>query len=290
MVVNVMVEERAASWSACFTSLLRAVHQVLDEEPKLLVDPIVVGLVDGSSANEIQQLTDTYNLPIMQLTRFSFILRNRIVEDMLKAKFNDTLNQFVILGAGLDTFAYRQPDWAKHFQIIEIDHPNSQKFKKNHLQKANIAVPKNVTFYPIDFELTSLNDGLKDVHFNTNTRSFFSWIGVTQYLTMPAFLNTLRAILSLPEGSGIIFSFILPEHLLEDIDKWASEYFSKILASQGEPWLTRFDPVELQELLYDLGFKKVMYFKPEMVQKQYLHQRADQTTAPIYEQLMYAEV
>lgn len=110
MVVNVIVEERAASWSACFTSLLRAVHQVLDEEPKLLVDPIVVGLVDGSSANEIQQLTDTYNLPIMQLTRFSFILRNRIVEDMLKAKFNDTLNQFVILGAGLDTFAYRQPD------------------------------------------------------------------------------------------------------------------------------------------------------------------------------------
>lgn len=285
-----MVVERPPSWSACFTSILRAAHQVLDEEPKLLNDPFVVGLVDGSSVDEIQQLVTNYNLPIMQLTRFSFILRNRIVEDMLKVKLNAPLEQFVILGAGLDTFAYRQPYWAKHLKIIEIDHPNSQEFKKNHLRKANITVPKNVTFYPIDFELASLKDALTAVYFNANTRSYFSWIGVTQYLTMPAILSTVKTILSLPEGSGIIFSFILPEHLLEGIDKQASVYFSEMLASKGEPWLTRLDPVELQELLYNLGFKKVMYFKPEMVQKQYLHQRSDQRIAPIYEQLMYAEV
>jgi methyltransferase (TIGR00027 family) len=115
----------------------------------------------------------------------------------------------VLLGAGMDTFAYRQPSWAARLRILEIDHPESQKIKREYLVKGGITVPANVEFLPIDFEHRSLAEGLAASSLDRRAPTFFSWLGVTQYLTREAIDSTLRFLLSMPRRSEIVMEFII---------------------------------------------------------------------------------
>lgn len=282
--------ERQASKTAIAPAVIRAAHQILDAHPKILDDPVAIGLVEGSSAAEIRAQEPDLQQPLKRLVRSSFVVRSRFAEDQLAEAVRAGVQQYVLLGAGLDTFAYRQPAWAKPLRIIEVDHPASQVFKRDRLGQAGVVIPPNVTFCPIDFERTTLQEGLGAVAFDPQIPTFFAWLGVTQYLTSAAIEATLQFVRTLPAASGIVFSFVPPNTQLEGDDLQADTFYAALSASYGEPWITRFEPQPLQQWLHALGFSEVYHLSPALAQTRYFAGRPDGLRAPIGEQLMYAVV
>jgi len=284
------MQERQASWTATYTAIFRAAHQLLDATPKILDDPVAVGLVEGASAADIHAQAADFQQPLQRLARSLFVLRSRFAEDQLAEAVKTGVGQYVILGAGLDTFAYRQPAWARTLRVIEVDHPASQALKRHYMQQAHMAIPANVAFCPIDFERMTLRQGLEAVAFDPQVPTFLSWLGVTQYLTSAAIAATLQGVLTLSAGSGMVFTFILPDASLAGDDLQAVTFYTALAASRGEPWLTRFEPARLQEWLQALGFAAVMHLAPSLAEERYFTGRPDGLRAPIFEQLMYAVV
>jgi methyltransferase (TIGR00027 family) len=282
--------ERQSSKVALVPAVIRAAHQILDAHPKILDDPVAIGLVEGSSEAEIRAQEPDLQQPLKRLVRSAFVVRSRFVEDQLAEAVRAGVRQYVILGAGLDTFAYRQPAWARPLRIIEVDHPASQAFKRNCLGHAGVAIPDNVAFGPIDFERTTLQEGLGAVAFDPQVPAFFAWLGVTQYLTSAAIEATLQFVRTLPAASGIVFSFVLPDTQLEGDDLQVATFYTALAASYGEPWITRFEPQPLRQWLLTLGFSAVYHLSPALAQARYFAGRPDGLRAPIVEQLMYAIV
>src|SRR6266705_3364693 len=184
------MNQATSSRTGEITAIMRAIHQIADEEPKILVDSIAPRLVDTLSGDD-EWLTPILGHPFAKQWRAGFLIRNRYAEDCLAECVERDLQQYAILGAGLDTFAFRQPPWARSLYIYEIDHPATQSWKCERLAAAGIAIPPNLTFVPIDFERTSLADALRAANFDFARKTFCSWLGVTQYLTPDAIRGTL---------------------------------------------------------------------------------------------------
>jgi methyltransferase (TIGR00027 family) len=185
------------------------------------------------------------------------------------------VRQYVLLGAGLDTFAYRQPAWASSLRIFEVDHPGSQLWKRERLGEAKVGVPANLTFVPVDFERASPRQGLSAAAFDFGAATFLSWLGVTQYLTLEAIEQTLGFVLSLPRGSEIAFEFIVPGDLLPADEAAVFEALAARAADIGEPWLTRFRPHELRTKLLAMGFCEVIHLSPQEANDRYFRGRRD---------------
>jgi methyltransferase (TIGR00027 family) len=290
--VNVTGEEMkddTPSFTALGPALLRAVHQILDDNPKVFTDPVAVGFVDGSSESEILANREGFQSPFMRTLRSNFVLRSRYAEDSL-AESLPSVGQYVILGAGLDTFAYRQPPSAKHLRIFEVDHPASQRWKRARLAKVGIEAPPNLIFAPIDFERSSLAHGLGDATFDAEIPTFFSWLGVTQYLTVQAIDQTLEYIASLPSSSQIVFTFVLPDEALGPTDAQVNAFGAAGAAARGEPWITRLEPESLSVHLRSLGFSSTFHLTAAGAQTRYYSGRTDGLPAPSIEELMRAAV
>lgn len=279
-----------ASQTAIGPAILRGAHQVLDAPPRILDDPVAVGLVGGSSEAEILARAGELQQPVAQVLRSLFVLRSRFAEDQLEAAARAGVGQYVVLGAGLDTFAFRQPPSARPLRIIEADHPASQTFKRHCLEQAHLGMPANVAFCPIDFETTQLEEGLSSTDFDSQAPAFFSWLGVTQYIQLAAIEATLRFVLSLPSGSGIAFTFVLPDSLLAGDDLQAATLSAAHATSLGEPWITRFDPAHLTGWLRPLGFADVFHLSPSIAEERYFDGRLDGLRAPVLEQLICVTV
>lgn len=269
-------------------AILRALHQTRDEEPKILTDPIVSRLVD--TKNERQWLKPLLDHPFARQWRAGFALRARYAEDCLAEGVRRGVRQYVVLGAGLDTFAYRQPAWAKSLQVYETDFPGTQEWKRGQLKTANIVEPVNVTFVPLDFERTAIQDALRTTGFDFDAVTLCSWMGVTQYLTCDALDATLRFALSLPRTSEIVFSIIVPQRDILGIEAEALALAEKRAAEIGEPWLTRLDARELAAKLRAMGFSQVVHLLPEEADMRYFSNRRDGLRARRGEQLMRAIV
>src|SRR5262249_698542 len=207
------MDERQASRTAEGAAMLRAAHQVIDGDPKILEDPLAIQLL-GEASLEAIRAVDPLQTPTVRLARSAILMGGRFVEDQLRCAVLGGIGQYVLLGAGFDSFGYRQPRWASGLRVIELDQPASQQLKRERLAAAGVTVPPNVTFIPIDFEVTTLADGLAAGGFDARRATFFAWRGVTQYLTGSAIEKTLRYVLSLPPSSGIALTFMLPEALL----------------------------------------------------------------------------
>jgi methyltransferase (TIGR00027 family) len=201
----------AGSETAIFTAIQRAAHQILDAPPRILDDPLAVGFAPGSSEPELQAAAPRLQQPTMKVLRSIFVFRSRFAEDALREAVDAGVRQLVVLGAGFDTFAFRQPPWARGLRIFEVDHPRSQEWKRRRLAERDIAVPANVRFCPVDFERVSLEAGLAAGGFERREPAFFSWLGVTQYLTRDAVLGTLRGVRALAPGTRIVFEIVLPD-------------------------------------------------------------------------------
>jgi len=192
-----------ASHTALGTAYLRAAHQLLEAKPLLFDDPVALPLLGPDALQLIQDTADKYRTPEMLALRSHVVLRSRFTEERLAAAVSRGITQYVILGAGFDTFALRQPSWAHILKIIEVDHSGTQTMKRSYIATAGLAMPDNVDFANIDFEHESLLDGLLRYGVSMDEPTFFSWLGVTMYLQKDAIDAVLRSVAMFPAESEI---------------------------------------------------------------------------------------
>jgi methyltransferase (TIGR00027 family) len=269
---------------------LRAAHQLLDDDPKIFVDPLAVGLIPETSAETIFADAPLMHSRPYQLLRSVFVVRARYAEDCLAGAVRESVGQYVILGAGLDTFAYRQPSYAQDLKIFEVDHPATQAWKHDCLAARGIAIPQNLRYVAVDFEQDSLEHRLVESGFSTRRPAFFSWLGVVQFLSAPAIAATLGFVAGLPRGSAITLSFAVPRELLDGEHLELAEYSIESCASRGEPWLSLHRPAELRAIAERAGFSESESLSPEAAGERYFANRTDGLRAPRHEQLLTARV
>jgi methyltransferase (TIGR00027 family) len=284
------MEQERPSLTAEGVAIMRALHQTLDDESRLLVDPIASRLVDPAVFEQTRAAFEHIPPATAARLRLMFVLRSRYAEDCLAEAFNNGTRQYVILGAGLDTFAYRQPPWAEGLSVFEVDHPSSQQAKRSRLSAAGISVPPNVKLVAIDIERNSLHDGLSGAAFDFKKPAMFSMLGVTQYLREDALDPTLKLVRSTPAGSEIVFSFVLPDDDLPAEEIPLAAMSAAGAAAGGEPWLTRFHPARLEGKLAAMGFSTVERLTPAQATQRYLSYRRDGLRAFAMEQMIRATV
>lgn len=268
-----VLRDDSASRTAISVVRYRAAHQILDDDPKILDDPVSVGLVPGTSRTDILASGEQFTSRSGKAYREGFVTRSRLAEDFLRASFNDGVRQYVLLGAGLDTFAHRQPAWAEQLSIFEVDHPSTQGWKQELLRKKEITSPANLFYVACDFERMSLKEALAgSAHFDATQPAFFSWLGVVVYLTKSAIGATLKDVLALPEGSKVFFDAPLPARGVRDP---AAEARRAAAESVGEPMITFLPIAEWMRWLAQLGFSEVTHVTPEQTYERYFQSRQD---------------
>ena len=269
------MEENCSSRTALRVAMHRAAHQILDD-PKIFDDPLALSVLglENASAQDPNQ-TWLKETPLSRVLRASLAARSRYAEDRLHAAIKQGVDQYVILGAGLDTFAYRNPYPRDVLHVFEVDHPATQDWKRKRLKETGIQIPKSLTFSSVDFETQSLGDGLQRAGFNTGKRTFFSWLGVTMYLMSDAINATLRFVSSMPAGSGIVFDYMIPPSLLNPTERMAFDGLAHRVALAGEPFQTFFDPSSLMIALRDMGFGQVEDIEPGEMAAIYCRGRTD---------------
>lgn len=284
------VTAKQASSTAVFTTMLRAIHQTADSDPKILVDPVSVALAQQFEGTPAWSAFRGMSESFLRMTRSALVLRNRFAEDVLGELAARSPCQYVILGAGFDTFGYRQPAWAEGVSIFEVDHPATQEIKLNVLAECGLTPPENLHMCGVDFEQMSLQEGLAQSGFNPEIPSVFSWLGVTQYLTEPAIRSTLEFVQSQAASSAVVFTFLPPDDELGEQDRGLLAEIDRIATTRGEPFVSRFSLPALASLLQDTGFQSVEHLSPEDAQRRYFGDRSDGLRVLHAEQLIRATV
>lgn len=239
---------------------MRAYHQTRDGTPKILDDPIAPLLVDSLAIARVGAM----RTPWFDALRLHVLARSRYAEERLEAAVERGVRQFVSLGAGYDTFPYRQPTWARELAIFEVDHPASQEAKGARLARAGVELPPNLTFAPIDFEGTALADGLIAAGFDPERPTFFSWLGVMMYLDAKAVDAVFAYVAARPRSSEIAMSFARPGRLFT-----LEAPIAAAAALAGEPWKTRYSPAALEATLRGHGFRTVDFLAPRDANARY---------------------
>lgn len=250
-------------------AIRRAAHQLLDD-PRVFEDPLAIAIANGESEQPASA-----GQPWSRALRAFIAVRSRYAEDQLERAVDRGVQQYVVLGAGLDTFAYRNPFESRGLQVFEVDHPATQEWKRAQLQSAGIAIPPGMTFAAVDFERESLADGLLRAGFDRARPAFFSWLGVTPYLSRAAFDATIGFIASMPSTSGVVFDFAVERRLLNPMQQAALEALSARVVRAGEPFQLFFDPVELRSDLARLGFDDIEDLSGDAINARYFAGRLD---------------
>jgi methyltransferase (TIGR00027 family) len=267
------METGRVSQTAFRVATRRAAHQLLDQ-PCVLKDQIAVPLLGRHFAlDEVREAS-----PIARAFRSFMAARSRYAEDRLAEAVDEGVVQYVVLGAGLDTFAYRNP--FAELRVFEVDFPATQNWKRALLREAPIAIPQSLTFVPLDFEHQTLAEGLAEAGFDSGSAAFFSWLGVVPYLTRDAFRSTLRSIARLPAGTRVCFDYALSPEALSPLRRKASEALAARVAAAGEPFRLFFMPDELERELLQVGFRRVEQCDSETLNELYFRDRADGLQLP----------
>ncbi len=262
--------EAKPSRTALRVAMRRATHQLVDE-PCVFEDPLA-----GAMAGEAED-RDTAHQPFARALRAFLAARSRYAEDQLaravECQDGQKVRQYVVLGAGLDTFAYRNPFSGLH--VFEVDYPATQEWKRGRLEAAGIAIPQGMTFAAVDFEQQPLSEGLDAAGFERTQPAFFSWLGVTPYLTRAAFDATLGFIAGLPAGSGVVFDYALERRLLSMRQRMALDAMAARVAQAGEPFQLFFDPARLTADLEQMGFGEIEDLDGDAINARYFARRTD---------------
>jgi methyltransferase (TIGR00027 family) len=237
------------SLTALGAARLRAAHQVLDGA-SILADPLAVRIL-GADQNASLRHADAHALG--PRIRWFIAARSRLAEDALTLAASDGARQLVVLGAGLDTLAYRTP-LASHLRIFEVDHPATQAWKRDLLRQAAIEPPGTLTFVAVDFERETLADALAAAGFDPAQRSFFSWLGVVPYLTEQAVFSTLAFIAGLKGGADVVFDYANRSASISG--RAAQQALAARAAAVGETFQSYFETRRLCSELSALGFRR----------------------------------
>jgi methyltransferase (TIGR00027 family) len=253
------METGRASKTAFAVARRRAVHQILDRPP-VLDDPIAVPLLGPHFAYD--KLKEMH--PFSRAFRAFMAMRSRYAEDHLATAAAAGVEQYVLLGAGLDTFAYRNR--FARVRVFEVDFPATQEWKRELLRQAAIPLPDGLTFVPLDFE--------------HKTPAFFGWLGVVPYLTPDAFRATLETIARLPAGTGVSFDYGVPRRALSLLGRIAFDRLAERVAAAGEPFRLFFTPEELEGEFRRAGFHRFEDRGSEELNAMYFAGRTDGLKLP----------
>jgi methyltransferase (TIGR00027 family) len=238
-----------ASRTALIPARQRAAHQVLDRGA-ILHDPFAMKIL-GEDEKDVLQFANAH--PLASIGRLFTAARSRIAEDALSRAIEGGIRQIVILGAGLETFALRNPHVAQQIRIYEVDHPATQAWKRQRLAEAQLALPPWLIFVPVDFERDDLGEALVGAGFQQNSSAFFTWLGVVPYLSQDAIGSTLRYMASI-KNSEVIFDYMeSPQAFSEEMRELVTERTEQ-LKKIDERWVSRFDPAGMTAILRSHGF------------------------------------
>ncbi len=257
-----------ASRTALRVAIRRAAHQVIDK-PRVLDDPIAVRLIGPEFARDMERAMH----PVARDFRLFMAARSRYAEDHVAAAVANGVRQYVVLGAGLDTFAYRNP--FASVRVFEVDFPATQEWKRVVLAEAGIEAPANLTFVPLDFEYRTLAEGLAEAGFDSGKAAFFGWLGVVPYLTLEAFRSTVATIGKLPAGSGVSFDYVFSPETLSEKRRRVFDSLAKRVEAAGEPFRLFFAAEELERELRGAGFGRIEQVDSDGLNELYLKDRED---------------
>ncbi|TME07980.1 MAG: class I SAM-dependent methyltransferase [Chloroflexi bacterium] len=268
------VTPRRPSRTAVLTAVARALHRE-EPPPWVLDDPLAMGLAGEDGAEVAKRFrTELSTETLLSFTRWVCV-RARLPEDIVETAFANGLRQYVILGAGLDSFAYRRTDLLTELRVFEVDHPASQAWKRQRLKEMGVRPPPNLTYAPIDFEHQTLRRGLATAGFDFAAPAVFSWIGVTMYLTVEAIRATLATIATCAPGTRLVLTYNQPLSALHGIGLELDKAIRAFATEAGEPFLSLFVPKEIEALLTEMGFAEIMHFGPDEAIRTYFAGRSD---------------
>jgi len=262
------------SMTAMGVASRRAAHQLLDDHPKVLDDPIAIPILGPEFYADPVRHAD----PRSRAFRAFMVARSRYAEDNLAAAVAAGVRQYVLLGAGLDTFAYRNP--FPQLRVFEVDFPSTQELKRGKLCAAAIVEPANLTFVPLDFEHRTLAEGLADAGFDARQPACFTWLGVIPYLTLAAFRSTLDFIAAMPAGSGVSFDYSLSDQELSPRLQAARKSLAARVAAAGEPFQLYFRSEQMENELKSAGFSRIEQLDVFDLNARYFHNRSDGLALP----------
>ncbi len=244
------------SESALTAAAARAAHLLVDAAPPIFEDSLAAPLL-GDRADELLDYHRNHGAhPILAAARAQVVLRSRYAEDRVADGLTRDIRQYVLLGAGLDSFGYRSP-LAREVVTFEVDHPASQDGKRARLSAAGIPVPEAVRLVPVDFERDALVDRLVAAGFDPGRPAVVAWLGVSMYLTGGAIDATLAALGGLPAGTELVLDYMVPAGLRDAAGQSFVDGVGPVTAARGEPWLSFFTPDEMAERLDRYGLESL---------------------------------
>lgn len=257
------------------SAALRAAHYLHADEPKIFSDTLAADL-SGSPADQIADMIRS----VPKASAASCILRSRFTEDRLAAA-RSRLDQYVLLGSGLDSFALRHGDALADLKVFEVDDPPMLEWKRQRIAELGLKEPSQLRYVPCDFEVSTLPEALAKSDFDPDSPCFISWLGVTQYITVEATTETLAWAGARPKGSEIVFTFLEPnEH--------AANTAQSLLTKVGQ--LYHYHPDEIVALLEKSGFTQIEFMSEERANELYFNDRKDGLVAPQAQRLLSAIV
>jgi methyltransferase (TIGR00027 family) len=246
------VDAGQPSRTALATAAARAAHLVVDREPWIFEDRLAVGLLGDLAHDLLAVHRDIESAEILASMRVAMTTRSRYTEDCLLEAVARGVGQYVLLGAGVDSFAYRSP-LARQLRVFEVDHPATQAWKRQRLANGAISVADQVRFVGVDFGRDSLAERLLETGFDGSRPAFVSWLGVTQYLTADAIDETLEAIGGLCAGTELVMEYLVPVEMRDQAGQALADYFAPRAAAFDEPWLTFLTPADVAGLVVARG-------------------------------------
>jgi methyltransferase (TIGR00027 family) len=256
--------------SAVRTALWRALHVQLDSPPHLIEDEIGLDLADAEDGwRDRPDMHPVGTRPY----RAAIVARTRFVEDLL---VEESITQYVLLGAGLDTFVQRHPELADRVRTFEIDQPEPQAWKRQRLEELRYGVPEHLRLVPVDFEThDDWWQALVDAGFDAAARALVSSSGVSMYITKAATAATLRRLAGMAPGSIVAMTFMLPFALIDAADRTGLEGAARGARASGTPWISFYAPAEIVDLAGEAGFADVHYVPTAELAERYLAGRSD---------------
>ncbi|SDD69223.1 class I SAM-dependent methyltransferase [Niabella drilacis] len=258
--------------TAVRTALWRALHIQTDALPHIIEDAVGLQLIAPEPG--WQQRPDMHPEFTKRL-RASMVARARFIEDLILGQSGNGIGQYVLLGAGLDSFAQRRPDVAARLQVYEIDQPDTQLWKQQRLQALDFGLPEWLHFVSVDFEKSSWWQELLKAGFNLAEPAVAACTGVTLYLTENAIRDTLRQLATLAPGSALAIAFYLPLHLMAPEDRPLQEIATKGAREAGTPFVSFFAPADVLQLAEDAGFKNSKIITTKELELLYFANRTD---------------
>lgn len=267
-----MLPDRA-SRTAEAVAARRAAHQVLDTPP-VFTDPLAIHVLHPKIAANFRTRLRTHECStVARYLRAFLAARSRIAEDHLESAVQRGVFQYVLLGAGFDTFAYRNPHSTVH--VYEVDHPATQAVKRRRLAVAKIDIPVNVSHVSVDLAKVPLAEALAASTFDSSQPAVFAWLGVLPYLDLSSIKAVLSYVAARTEGTEIVFDYGVPPRSLNLVARFFYRRMAKRVEAAGESWRTFFTPQEMRNVLRECGFSIIHDLGASEINARYFAGRSD---------------